>query len=234
VFVVFRHAAISAESVKAPNWQELTREATVTGPWQVAFDPAWGGPAQVTFPQLEDWSKRPENGIRFYSGTATYTKNFALTRELASHESLWLDLGNVKNLAQIELNSTNLGVLWKPPFRCQISGIATSGSNKLVVRVTNLWPNRLIGDEHEPPDILWGEERGWHNSEPHGNTGRPMVSLPHWLVKGEQRPSKGRYTLSTWNYYTKDSPLPASGLLGPLSILSASVHGIQKTQPENP
>lgn len=219
VFVVFRRAETSGDSAKSPNWRNFTSGTKLSGSWQVAFDPAWGGPAQATFPQLGDWSKRPENGIRFYSGTATYFKNFDLTPELASRQSLWLDLGNVKNLAEVELNGKNLGVLWKPPFRCQIDGAAKSGLNRLVIRITNLWPNRLIGDEHEPPDITWGNESEWRHSEPHGKIGRPMATLPPWLVNGQVRPSKGRFTVTTWNYYTKDSPLLPSGLLGPVAIL---------------
>jgi hypothetical protein len=215
VFVIFRKR-VTKESGQSTNWPVFTKSMTLSGPWQVAFDPAWGGPTAVVFPDLQDWSTHPESGIRHYSGTATYSKNFDLS-ELRS--PIHLDLGNVKNLAEVELNGKKLGILWKPPFRCDISHALKIGTNKLTVRITNLWPNRLIGDEHEPPDIAWGKEGEWRHSEPHGKIGRPMASLPPWLVNGQARPSKGRFTVTSWNYYTKDSPLLPSGLLGPVTIL---------------
>ena len=216
-FVVFRHAPKSNQADARNNWPEFEAVATLAETWKVNFDSAQGGPGQIAFSILEDWSQRPEKGIRYYSGTATYETTFELsTNQL--NRPLWLNLGQVKNLAEVELNGNSLGVLWKPPFRCNINGQAKSGTNRLVVHITNLWPNRMIGDEQEPADIKWGNESIWNHSEPSGPVGRPMLDLPAWLSQGKPRPSAGRYTFTTWNFYQKDSRLLPSGLLGPVQI----------------
>jgi hypothetical protein len=218
MFVVFRRAPAADPAVETKNWLEFETVSTLAGSWTVNFDRAQGGPGQIAFSKLEDWSQRSENGIRYFSGTVTYETTIELSKAELKNP-LWLDLGQIKNLAEVEMNGKNLGILWKPPFRCNISHAVKIGTNHLTVRITNLWPNRLIGDEHEPPDIEWGKEGEWRHSEPHGKIGRPMASLPPWLVNGQARPSKGRYTVTSWNYYTKDSPLLPSGLLGPVAIL---------------
>ncbi len=138
-----RECKASAAEVPAPS--------ELTGPWQVHFPPRLGAPAQAEFAALVSWPARPEEGIRHFSGTATYVREFTLPAErLAGGLELHLDLGAVKNLAEVVLNGQSLGVLWKPPFRVNLTGTAKAGANKLEVRVTNLWPNRLIGDLAKP------------------------------------------------------------------------------------
>ena len=88
----------------------------------------------------------------------------------------------------------------------------TAGSNELEIEVTNVWANRLIGDEQEPPDCEWVP--GHHFA----NQGGYLKRFPDWFVKKEPRSSKGRFCFTTWNYFTKDSPLIPSGLLGPVTI----------------
>jgi len=219
-FIVFRHAPKATHAVATKNWLEFESTSTVAGDWKVTFDPAQGGPGQVAFSKLEDWSRRPENGIRYFSGTAIYETTFELSPAQLKHP-VWLDLGQVKNLAEVELNGKSFGVLWKPPFRCDITGQAKPGTNRLVVRVTNLWPNRMIGDEQEAPDVKWGKEVIWKASEPAGPVGRPLAEMPAWLTHSQPRLSAGRYTFTTWNFYPKDSPLLPSGLLGPVQIQAA-------------
>ena len=106
-------------------------------------------------------------------------------------------------MARVKLNGRDLGVLWKPPFRVNLSGAARAGSNQLEVQVTNLWPNRLIGDEQLPPDVEWD---GIH-----------LKQWPQWLLDGKPSPT-GRLTFTTWHHWTKDSPLLDSGLIGPVSL----------------
>jgi hypothetical protein len=118
--------------------------ATLEGPWDVAFDVQWGAPATATFARLEDWSKRPEEGIRYYSGMATYRKTFDAPR--GDHRELYLDLGEVKNVAQVRLNGKDLGVVWTAPWRVAVGDAIKPGENHLEIDVVNLWPNRLIGD----------------------------------------------------------------------------------------
>ena len=125
----------------------------VNGPWTVHFDPRWGGPGAVNFPALVDWTSRQEAGIKYYSGTATYTTTFTLTSPApASTQRLFLDLGRVKSLAQVNVNGTDLGIVWTPPFRVEITPALRPGMNSLEVRVVNLWPNRMIGDQLLPPE----------------------------------------------------------------------------------
>ena len=95
--------------------------------------------------------------MKYFSGTASYRKEFDVTAELLDNKYLFLDLGRVRNLAEIRLNSKNLGILWKRPFRVNISGVAKPGRNLLEVEVTNLWPNRLIGDQFLPKDKRFTE-----------------------------------------------------------------------------
>jgi hypothetical protein len=96
---------------------------------------------------LNSWSDDPDKGIRHFSGTATYTTTLtAPANWFGTAKHLWLDLGKVKNIAQISVNGKNLGIVWKAPFRADITSALKPGINRLQVKVTNLWVNRLIGD----------------------------------------------------------------------------------------
>ena len=106
------------------------------------------------------------------------------------------------------LNNEKLGILWKPPFRVNLSTAARRGSNKLVVKITNLWPNRLIGDEQLPEDCEWN--------------GKQLKAWPQWLLEGKPSPT-GRLAFTTWHHWTKDAPLVESGLIGPVKLLTAAV-----------
>ena len=181
--------------------------AALGGPWDVSFDSKWGGSEKVVFETLDDWSLRPEEGIKYYSGTAVYRRSFDLPQDApANGGRLWLDLGTVENVASVRLNGRDLGVVWCDPWRVDIADTVTAASNRLEIRVANLWPNRLIGDEREPPDAEYAR-------------GGRLARWPDWLLKGEPRPSPGRLTFATWKHFTKDSPLLPSGLLGPVKIL---------------
>jgi hypothetical protein len=126
---------------------------SVPGPWTVRFDPKWGGPGVVLFPQLVSWTQRPEEGIKFYSGTAVYETSFDLPESLRSPKrELVLDLGKVKELAEVRLNGKNLGVVWAPPFCVDVSSAIQPTGNKLEIEVVNFWPNRIIGDQSLPPE----------------------------------------------------------------------------------
>ncbi len=157
VFVVFRAPLSTAfPSSHATNPAVLSTATELTGPWQIAFDPRRGGPATVTFERLEDWTQRPEEGIRHYSGTAVYRQAFALPPQgqaaLAAGKPLFLDLGVVKELAEVSLNGQNLGVVWCPPWRVEVTQAVRPEGNSLEIEVVNFWPNRLIGDAALPPD----------------------------------------------------------------------------------
>jgi hypothetical protein len=154
LFVVFRKPIeASKNGAGNRNFPVYSRTAEVKGPWTVHFDPKWGGPESAEFPELVDWTKRPEEGIKYYSGKATYVTTFEL--EIPPNDSLpgiYLNLGELKNLAEVRLNGNDLGVCWSKPFRVNISRAARSGRNDLEIDIVNLWPNRLIGDAHMPPE----------------------------------------------------------------------------------
>ncbi len=210
-FVVFRKPVAAAAS-PASNFVELRTLAEVEGSWSVHFDPQWGGPASAKFDTLDDWTTRPEPGIKYYSGTALYKRTVSLPA-LKPGKKVYLDLGKVNHLATVSVNGKKLGVLWTTPWRIDISSAATTGNNTLEVAVTNVWANRLIGDEKQPSDFEWE----------HGDTrysdGLFLKQFPEWFLKHEPRPSKGRYTFTTWNYFAKETALTPSGLMGPVKIV---------------
>lgn len=196
-FIVFRDNTFQREIQTKKNFPDSRRVASLTAPWSVSFDPAWGGPEQVTFEKLTDWTQHPDSGIRYYSGTAIYRQTF--DRPADNSKQQFLDLGKVKNLARVRLNGQDLGVVWTAPWRVEITKALKLKDNQLEIEVVNLWPNRLIGDEQLPDD-------GIRNGE-----------WPEWLKDGGPRTS-GRYTFTTYKHFTKESPLLESGLLGPVTI----------------
>ena len=116
LFVVFRKPVTGDGT--GVNFERFTTVGKLTGPWTVIFDPKWGGPPSAKFAELVDWTKRPEDGIRSYSGTATYRKTFDAPKVSGR---LFLDLGDLAMLAEVRLNGRNLGVVWFPPFRVDIT-----------------------------------------------------------------------------------------------------------------
>jgi len=146
VFIVFREKAkASARTISIPTETQI---ATIEGAWEVSFQPNRGAPAQITLKDLTPWNENTEPGVKYFSGTGTYSKTIQAPADwFKSNRELWLDLGAVKNLAAVALNGKSLGIVWKTPFRVNMTGALQEGENKLEVKVTNLWVNRLIGDE---------------------------------------------------------------------------------------
>ncbi|MDR2844850.1 MAG: hypothetical protein LBV28_02015 [Puniceicoccales bacterium] len=199
-FIVFRDGTDAPTAPTRGNFSVVKPLAVLDGPWDVAFDPKWGGPEKTVFASLSDWSHNEDKGIRYYSGTATYKKRFDAS--VPSGKKLFLDLGVVKNIARVRLNGRDLGVIWTHPWRVEITGAVQSVDNLLEIEVANLWANRLIGDEQLPPDA--------------NVNGRTWVK---WQETGAPRTS-GRYSFSTFRHYRKGASLSRSGLLGPVSIVA--------------
>ena len=125
----------------------------IVGPWEVEFPPLAPSdkePLKTTFEKLASWSDSAVERIQHFSGTATYRKTFPVSGLRSPVSKIFLDLGNVKNLAEATLNGKPLGILWKEPFRVDVTDALVEGKNELVIQVTNLWVNRLIGDEKLP------------------------------------------------------------------------------------
>jgi hypothetical protein len=146
VFVVFRKPA-TLQSRKLPRQVE-TPIVTIEGAWQVSFQPNRGAPAKVTFDKLISWSASPDDGVKYFSGTGTYSRSInALSQWFKSGARLWIDLSDVKDLAEVTVNGQSLGIVWKKPFRVDVTDALKPGDNSVEIKVTNLWVNRLIGDQ---------------------------------------------------------------------------------------
>jgi len=146
VFVVFRQpTAQTSRTVPTPIDTPLS---TVSGAWDVAFQPNRGAPEKISLDALDSWSDNSDAGVKYFSGTATYTKTLdAPAAWFHAGTKLSLDLGDVKNLAEVSVNGKPLGILWKAPFRVDVTSALKPGANTLQIKVTNLWVNRLIGDQ---------------------------------------------------------------------------------------
>ena len=149
VFVVLRHATTAQMASKASIAKTSSIKA-LNKPWQVKFDPAFGGPAQpVTFNGLSDWSQNADTTIKYYSGTASYRQTIQLVHaDLKGH--VWLDLGKIANIAHVYVNDVDCGVVWTAPFKVELGKALHLGSNNIVIEVSNTWANRLIGDSKLP------------------------------------------------------------------------------------
>jgi hypothetical protein len=153
-FVVFKKGELKktvASKTISKNFLSYTPLKQLTGSWMVHFDEKWGGPAAVEFNELTDWTKRPEEGIKYYSGTATYMKRFDMDGVVAGRR-YFMDTGVVKNIAELTLNGKKLGILWTAPWRVEITGFLKPTGNVLEIQVVNCWPNRLIGDAALPAE----------------------------------------------------------------------------------
>jgi hypothetical protein len=150
--VIFRDPTVAHRAIAKSNGVKLSTLAEISGAWTVRFDPKWGGPESVQFDSLVDWTSRTEPGIKYFSGTAVYQKSFELPSGFKLGASrVLLDLGNVRELAEVKLNGKSCGIAWTPPFRVDVTDALRVGGNHLEVEVVNFWPNRLIGDAKLPP-----------------------------------------------------------------------------------
>ncbi|MDB5275730.1 MAG: acetyl xylan esterase [Ferruginibacter sp.] len=202
-FIVFKNDTTQSAVPEKTNFPVSKNITTLNAAWTVSFDPDWGGPKKITFDSLIDWTKHPEQGIKYYSGIATYKQAFDVDGVVKTKNNrLYLDLGEVKNIARVKLNGKDLGVVWTAPWKVEITSAVKEKNNHLEIEVANLWPNRLIGDEQFPDDGIKNEQ--W----------------PDWLLKGQPRTS-GRFTFTTFKHYEKGAPLFKSGLIGPVTIQQA-------------
>jgi hypothetical protein len=193
VFVVFREPAGNKTSGTVPA-TTLQTVVDVNGPWQVAFQADRGAPPTATFDQLADFRDNSDPGIRYFSGIATYTKEVELPAQ-PQGAKLWLDLGQVCDLAEVWVNGKLAGTTWKPPYRIDIGSAVTAGTNRIEIKAVNLWVNRLIGDV------------------------QPGVTHKYTFTFVDGKPIPGVRSIRPVTMpYKADAPLRASGLLGPVKI----------------
>ncbi len=145
VFVVFRAGGGAQQKPNAPAAEDLL---TITGTWKVLFPPNLGAPPQIDLSSLSSWTTSANTGVKYFSGTATYVNQFSLPDGWDhSGTKVLLDLGRVREFAEVTLNGHKLpDILWKPPFTEDVTSALKTGSNRIEIAITNLWPNRIIGD----------------------------------------------------------------------------------------
>jgi hypothetical protein len=141
---VFRKAAV-ADALAIKKLVPVSL-AKLDGAWTVNFQANRSAPASAVLPQLAPLNDNADPGIKYFSGIATYVKDFTTPQGWKAGQPLWIDLGQVNELAEVMVNGKSAGTAWHAPFRLDISGVTAKGKNKLEVRVANLWVNRLIGD----------------------------------------------------------------------------------------
>jgi hypothetical protein len=215
-FLVLRKPAGSlAPNADSAYYQKLAKPFTggdaqpVAGPWRVTF-----GGKTVEMATLSDWTANADPDVKYFSGTAKYHTRLVVGRR-PSNVGAILSLGNCNNqVAKVILNGKAYAPVWCAPYEVRLApGDLKDGENTLEIEFTNVWANRLIGDEQEPPDCKFNKAvylGGWY-----------LDAFPDWFKKGiAARPSKGRKCFTDWNYFTKDSKLTPSGLLGPVVVRS--------------
>jgi hypothetical protein len=149
LFVVFhKPASETARTVPPPAVTTLT---TLAGPWDVSFAPNLGAPEKISLPELQSWSAHPDDGVKYFSGSARYTRRIQVPDAwLAGNAQLHLDLGNVRDLVEVIVNGKSVDTLWKPPYTLNITSALKPGENELVFKVVNQWSNRIAGDARMP------------------------------------------------------------------------------------
>ena len=208
VFVVFRKAGAAQDAIARDTFAaaETPAPLTLDGSWQVEFPEGWGAPRMTTFSKLQSWTESDDDGIRFFSGIATYRKTFELPEALAKRSRLFLQLGDLAEIAEVTLNGKRIGLAWLPPYRIEISGAVRAGTNQLEIRVANLWANRLNGDS-----LLPESDRFTRSNLDRIQTDPTSDSSYGRVPSGKTRP-----------VYDKIPPLMRSGLFGPVRIITPS------------
>jgi len=177
----------------------------ISGSWELRFPPNWGAPERVALDKLISWSEHGDPGVKYFSGQATYTKTITVPGEMIGKDRrIYLDLGKVQVIAKVKLNGKDLGILWKPPYRLDVTRALRAGGNTLEISVANLWINRMIGDEQLPEDS---------DRNPDGT----LKAWPRWVQEGKPSPS-GRFTFTSWRLWKKGEAPVESGLLGPVML----------------
>lgn len=209
--------------------RQIPPPLTVKGPWKVKFPPDSGAPDEISLDTLISLHRHPVPGVKYFSGTASWYNTLNINPEYLTEDyRLFLDLGRVEVLAELYVNDRYAGCLWKPPYMTDITALLRSGDNKIEIKVTNLWPNRLIGDEQLPEEneYIYHDIQGKFAVLHNGG----ISKLPDWYTRGEEQPEGGRVAFSTWKHYHKDSPLLESGLTGPVILHIAGVYSLKKQQ----
>jgi hypothetical protein len=153
VFVVFYKATAAPPPAHQAAHEVESTLATLRGPWTLTFPRHWGAPPSIQMQDLVSWTTLSDPGVKYFSGTATYTRNVqAPAGWFRPGQRLFLDLGKVRDLAEVNVNGKSVGMVWAPPYRLDVTTALKPGLNHLAIKVTNEWTNRIVGDQLLPPD----------------------------------------------------------------------------------
>ena len=208
-FIVFSEQA-STQEVR--NTAKAMLAKLIDSPWDVSFVKGVDIPAAIKLNSLIDLKDHPKNDVKYFAGTALYTTEFEYSP--SRDNDYYLDLGKVTQFARVKLNGLDLGVQMWAPYRFSLKDQLKDGRNTLEVEVTNLWPNRLIGDERQYQDTAKWKENGYQ--------GYQLVEFPDWLKGATPQQPTERNTFATWKHWSKDDALISSGLIGPVRISKVS------------
>jgi hypothetical protein len=149
LFILFEKSTAKTESNSGNNWISFNNQQDISKDWEARFDTLYGGPAKpVMFADLEDWSKSTDTLVKYYSGTALYTKKFSFKE--SPQGKIWIDIGDFSSIAGVKVNGIDCGTLWTAPHRLEISKAIKKGENEITIEIANTWGNRLIGDSKLP------------------------------------------------------------------------------------
>jgi hypothetical protein len=183
--------------------------------WEVSFPENHGAPKKVRLNVLSPLNEHTDVGVKYFSGTCAY-RNVIAFKGRKKKSRYFIDLGKVEVLAEVIINGKSLGVIWTSPFIADVTDALVNGENEIVVKVTNQWINRLIGDAQGEDVYRYSVGGG---GGPFASLSRGAIEeLPDWYQKGLPKPDDGKIAFSTWKHYHKDSPLVSSGLIGPVRI----------------
>ena len=208
LFLVFKTPTEVTHSVDDIYAHSTSVAIPVGEEWIIRFDEG----KEVAWTSLMPWNECADADIKYFSGTAIYSQQLK-QKKMNRQDRYVLDLGEVKNLAVVRVNGKVCGTLWHPPFTIDITDALHKGKNLLEIEVTNLWVNRMVGDEQEPDDVEWSEPFRFGASA----VGRFMKEVPEWLRKGEPRPTRRKAVVS-FKYFDRDTPLLRSGMMGPVVL----------------
>ncbi len=205
-FVVFSGDKTQKAGAKTVNgnFPAFNKVKTIEGAWNVSFDSEFGGPENIEFDKLQDWTDHEMRGIKYYSGIATYNKTYTIGE--LQDKNYYIDLGVVNDIARVKLNGKEIGVVWCAPWRIDVSSALKEGENNLEIEVANRWVNRLLGDKSELEEYT------------------RTVKFDNGLMGGQEYKA-GRYTFTTksaMRSFKFEEPL-SSGLLGPVTVQQAEI-----------
>lgn len=168
LFILFEEPTKATPSNSGNNWKDFRVAQDLSKDWQAKFDTRYGGPLKpVVFNELQDWTKHTDTLVKYYSGTAVYSKKFNYENNIEG--KIWIDLGSFSSIASVKLNGIDCGTLWTAPHRLEVSKALRKGENQITIEITNTWVNRLIGDSKLPVD-----KRITNTTAPFRLAGKPL------------------------------------------------------------